>query len=37
LFGIVAENRRRDRGYYADGVDEKVLKGDLNPEYRYML
>ena len=40
LFGIVAENKRRDRGD-ADSVDmsvdEKGLMGDLNPDYRYML
>jgi hypothetical protein len=40
FFAIIAENRRRDRGE-VEGADlpehEKLLMGDLNPNYRYML
>ena len=40
FFGIILENKKRDRGDVR-GVDlsedEKMLLGDLNPDYRYML
>jgi hypothetical protein len=40
FIGLVVENRRRDKGLvegYDLSEDEKVLTGDLNPDYRYML
>jgi hypothetical protein len=40
FIGLIVENRRRDKGL-VEGYDlpenEKVLMGDLNPDYRYML
>jgi MFS family permease len=37
---LIAENKKRDRGH-VKGLDlpddEKLLMGDLNPDYRYML
>lgn len=35
---LIAENKKRDRAAENDiPEDEKVLMGDLSPDYRYML
>lgn len=36
---LIAENKKRDRAEAENDIpeDEKVLMGDLSPDYRYML
>ncbi|CCM03964.1 uncharacterized protein FIBRA_06120 [Fibroporia radiculosa] len=37
FFGVLHENRKRDRADTAISEDEKATMGDLNPDYRYVL